>query len=241
MITESLVRDYRNQGFCVLPTRLSESELELLSTAADTLLNEPGQNSSDDRLHDIDRGQDRRHLRLRHEDLPELAAFVLGDQMQEIATALLGADPYLFVEQFVVKGPTTGASFAWHQDGGYVGFEHRPYLSLWIAVDAASESNGCVYILPRSLDDGVGLAPHEWDEANKERVGYLGDEKGVAMDCPAGTIVAFSSMTMHRSGPNTTGQPRRAYICQYSPEPILDPATGMPKHFAKPFPPGLSV
>jgi ectoine hydroxylase-related dioxygenase (phytanoyl-CoA dioxygenase family) len=43
---------------------------------------------------------------------------------------------------------------------------------------------------------------------------------------PAGSIVAFSSVTMHRTGANTTDQPRRALVCQYTAEPLLRPDTG---------------
>ena len=54
------------------------------------------------------------------------------------------------------------------------------------------------------------------------------------MVCPAGTAVAFSSRTLHRSGPNGTDRPRRAYIAQYSVEPIRNPESGELKRFAKP-------
>ena len=50
----------------------------------------------------------------------------------------------------------------------------------------------------------------------------------------AGTIVAFSSLTLHRSGANVTDRPRRAYVCQYTAEPLIVPETGEPKRFAKP-------
>ena len=48
--------------------------------------------------------------------------------MKAFVTPLLGPQPTLFNEQFVVKGPKTGG-LAWHQDSGYVGFDHVPYLS----------------------------------------------------------------------------------------------------------------
>lgn len=232
-MTQDFAIAYRRQGYCVLPDRLSGRELDGLIAAADALLAE----SVDDgggRYHDIGRGEARRFLRLRHEDFPEVEAFLLGDRMRGLATALIGPTPHLFVEQFVVKGANSGASFAWHQDGGYVGFDHRPYVTFWIALDAASEENGCIYVLPRDLDRQPQIEPHRWDAENKEKVGYEGDEPGIAVECPAGTVVAFSSLTLHRSGANAAERPRRAYVCQYSPEPIIDPATNRPRHFAKP-------
>ncbi len=232
MISQAHIQDYRSRGFCVLESGLSRDELKVLENTCEALLAEDVDDGGGS-VHDIGRGQDRRFLRLRHESFPELAGFVLGGRIGTLAKALLGAEPYLFVEQFVVKGPKTGANFAWHQDSGYVGFEHLPYLSLWISIDAATEANGCVSVLPRSLDGGIRVVPHRFDPVNKERVGYDGDDPGIAVECPPGSIVAFSSLTMHRSGPNTSDSARRAFLCQYSVEPILDPGTGEPKHFAK--------
>ena len=234
MSAESLTESYRRQGYCILPAALSATELGDLSAAADALLAEEADDDGNGRYHDIGRGDSRRFLRLRHEEFPAVEAFLMGDRMRELATALIGPTPHLFVEQFVVKGADSGASFAWHQDGGYVGFDHKPYVTFWIALDAATEENGCIYVLPRDLDREPQIEPHRWDARNKEKVGYDGDEPGIAVPCPAGTIVAFSSLTLHRSGANTTDRPRRAYVCQYSPEPIIDPATGQRRHFAKP-------
>ena len=173
-------------------------------------------------------------MRHRHEDFPDVERFLFGETVRAVTSACLGPTAYLFNEQFVVKGARTGASFAWHQDGAYVGFRHRPYLTIWVALDDTSEENGCVRVLPRNLDEDTSLVAHEWDAQGKEKVGYTGHDPGLALVASAGTVVAFSSTTLHRSGENRTDRPRRAYVCQYSPAPMLDPSTGLPKHFSKP-------
>ena len=43
---------------------------------------------------------------------------------------------------------------------------------------------------------------------------------------PAGSVVAFSSYTFHRSGANSTPNMRRVYLAQYSAEPIVDTRSG---------------
>ncbi|MEL6645035.1 MAG: phytanoyl-CoA dioxygenase family protein [Pseudomonadota bacterium] len=224
---------FQTQGYATFPQALDPSELATLRSACDTLLSEPVDDGGGDR-HKIGLGQARRFLAHRHEEFPEVERFLLGPKIDRILRTCLGQPGYLFNEQFVVKGSGTGASFAWHQDGAYVGFDHTPYLTVWIALDDTSEANGCVYLQPRDLAENPDLDPHEWLEASNELNGYTGDEPGLPMTCPAGTIVAFSSLTLHRSGPNTTDKPRRAYVCQYSVEPLRDPATGNLKRFAKP-------
>ncbi len=226
--------DFQSQGYRVFPSALDAGDLATLRDACDTLLNEPVDDGGNDGRHKIGLGQARRFLAHRHAEFPEVEAFLLSDKIGKILNKTLGSDGYLFNEQFVVKGAGKGASFAWHQDGAYVGFDHKAYVTVWIALDDATEENGCVYLIPRDLQANPDLDPHEWQDESNELNGYFGEDSGTAMTCPAGTIVAFSSLTLHRSGANTTGKPRRAYVCQYSVEPIIDPATGAPKRFAKP-------
>ena len=62
-------------------------------------------------------------------------------------------------------------------------------------------------------------------------MGYqcLDDSTGaVAVEAPVGSIVVFSSLTPHRTGPNLTDATRKAYIVQYAPDgaEVVDKATG---------------
>ncbi|WP_305985311.1 phytanoyl-CoA dioxygenase family protein [Roseibium sp. MMSF_3544] len=233
-MSETTMATFRKNGYAVFPGALSEEELTLLRKTCNTLLDEPVDDGGHSGRHKIGLGQSRRFLAHRHAEFPDVETFLLGEKISGITNACLGVSGQLFNEQFVVKGSGTGASFAWHQDGAYVGFDHTPYLTVWIALDDTTVENGCVYVLPRNLDDKPDLDRHEWQEDSNELNGYFGDETGEPMTCPAGTIVAFSSLTLHRSGPNTTDNPRRAYVCQYSAVPIKDPETGELKRFAKP-------
>ncbi len=223
--------DFRAKGYAVLPEPIPAQALSALRAAADALIAEPA--AADGGNHDINRGADRQFLHKRHADFPGVERFLFSPFLRDVTRIALG-EPHLFNEQFVVKGPRTGASFAWHQDGAYVPFEHRPYLSVWIALDDTTLENGALSILPRDLDRDGHIDPHRWDEVGKEKVGYDGPNEGIALPCPAGTMILFSSLTLHRSGANTTDRPRRAYLAQYSDGPILDPSTGNPRNFAKP-------
>lgn len=224
--------DFVERGYVTRVSPLSTDTLAMLRSVCDELLEEKPDDGGEG-LHNIGLGRRRQFLRHRHPDYPELEDFLLTGAPAKLAQDLLGGKAYLFNEQFVVKGANKGASFAWHQDGAYVGFNHPAYLTVWIALDDATEENGCVYILPRNLAKNPDIDPHRWVEDGSEMNGYFGDDVGRAVECPAGSIVGFSSLTLHRSGPNTTDRPRRAYVCQYSPEPIIDPSTGELKRFGK--------
>lgn len=232
LTTENDLKSFQDQGFAILPNALSDHELETLRTVCDDLLQEPPDDDNGGKSHNIGRGHDRRFLRHRHIDFQNLGGFVLGDGMKTFLRPFVGDKPYLFNEQFVVKAAHTGASFGWHQDGGYIPFAHRPYLTVWIALDDTSIDNGAVFLLPRTPDQGEQPVKHWWNEAEKEYVGYDGPDPGLPAEVPAGSVVVFSSLTLHRSSPNTTDRPRRGYVVQYSAEPIIDPDTGDNRLFA---------
>lgn len=225
---------FRKDGYVVIKGGLSAAELEGMRAACNELLDEPVNDGGQGDIHKIGLGEARRFLRHRHEEFAAVRDLILGEKLAGWTGDLLDGESFLFNEQFVVKGAGKGASFAWHQDGAYVGFDHAPYLTVWMALDDATEANGCVYLLPRDLDEKPGIDPHEWQDGTNELNGYSGDETGLAMTCKAGDVVIFSSLTLHSSGANTTDHRRRAFIAQYTPEPLLDPATSEPKRFAKP-------
>ena len=150
--------------------------------------------------------------------------FLFGDLMAELTHAVLGDEVYLFHEQYVVKAADKKTKFGWHQDSGYVGHYHKPYLSCWCALDDMSAANGTISILPYSR---AGMKPddlfdHELDEETNDKVGYKGDDPGDLVEFPAGSIAVFSSRTFHKSGANTTDKMRRSYLAQYSAEPIMN-------------------
>ena len=158
---------------------------------------------------------------------PYLWRFIFSPLMAEIARAALGDNVFLFNEQWVVKGPVQGMKFAWHQDSGYVKHrdnrtEHKPYLTCWCTLDDVSKENGTIYVLPHSKGGTKNTVfDHNREENTNDLVGYQGDDPGIVIEVPAGSIVSFSSYNLHRSGPNSTPNMRRVYLAQYSSEPIM--------------------
>jgi ectoine hydroxylase-related dioxygenase (phytanoyl-CoA dioxygenase family) len=134
----------------------------------------------------------------------------------------------------VVKGADQGMKFSWHQDSGYVGTPHTPYVTVWVTLDDVTVENGTVYILPYSKAGTRELVKHAEDPELRDKIGYTGDEEGIPVEIPAGSLAVFSSLVFHRSGANTTPRMRRIYLPQYSPEPIVKP-DGEIHAFADPF------
>lgn len=153
---------------------------------------------------------------------PRLEQILFSETTAAICRALIGDTAYLHNEQFVVKLRDERSSFAWHQDSGYTVYEggaekHAPYLTCWLALDDMSEENGTISLLPYSRAGTRELMEHRWSDEANAMIGYEGDDPGDPVVVPVGTIVAFSSVTLHRSGCNSTDRPRRSYFMAYTP------------------------
>lgn len=165
-----------------------------------------------------------------------LRDWVFSPAMAGLVRSTLGDEAQLFLEQFVVKGCDQGTRFGWHQDSGYVGYPHREYLSCWIALDDVDERNGTISVLPwtRAGADPRAVRPHTKEDGTNDMVGYDGADPGLPVIVPAGTVVAFSSRLLHRSGENLTDRLRRAWLVQYTAEPMFKP-DGQLQILAEPF------
>lgn len=237
MISNEHIKKYQEDGFFILKNAIPEKELEMVRNECGILIDE--QNKEMERLGtnelNLSRKNSRYFVFLAYKDRPQLGKFIFSDLMEEICKATIGDDAYLFWEQFVVKGTDPkGAEFTWHQDSGYVDYKHKPYVNAWVPLDDVSQENGTVSLLPYGLAGTKEKVEHKPVPGTNDREGYFGPEQGVSADCPAGSVVVFSSTTFHKSGANNTNKMRRAYAIQFSSEPIYE-ADGSLKGLAEPF------
>lgn len=245
LIGEEQMRQYHEEGYFILERIIPENHLTLLREECQRYidaLDAQMEREGVDKIGINHKGSRYFIAAYKQDRNPRLAEFLFSPLMRQICAATLGADPYLFVEQYVVKAAERGGKFSWHQDGGYIGHDHKPYLTCWCTLDNVTEENGTVYLLPYSRAGSRGLAPHVKDPETNDKVGYFGPDPGIPVILPAGSIACFSSTVFHRSGPNTTDRMRRIYLAQYSEEPILKRDGSGPWNLAEPFPaPGVTA
>lgn len=223
VITEQQKQQYHTEGYCILERAVPPDVLESLRNECQHFIDviNSEMDAEGVTVKGINHRDKRYFIARRHKDSQVLRNFLFSDLMAQVVRATVGPEAYLFVDQFVVKMAEVGMKFAWHQDSGYVGHPHPEYLSAWVAMDDMTEENGTIYVLPYSRAGVRETVKHVKEEGTNDMVGYHGDDPGIPVIVPAGTIVCFSSNCFHRSGANTTKNPRRSYLCQYSPKPIL--------------------
>ncbi len=225
-IAEELRDQYRREGYMFLENVIPEEQVEGLRQECQRYIAryDAEMEAKGVTVQGINHYKKRYFISRRGMESPTITQFLFSERMAAVCRATLGDTAYLFHEQYVVKFAEVGTKFGWHQDSGYVGHYHRPYLSCWCALDDMTIENGTVSVLPYSA---IGMQPddlydHRIEDASNDKIGYRGDHPGVPAIVPAGSIVVFSSRTFHRSGPNATSGIRRCYLAQYSAEPIMN-------------------
>jgi len=146
---------------------------------------------------------------------PLLREFCSGPVFRDLCLDLIGPNVRLYWDQAVYKKPGTVDSFPWHQDNGYTFIDPQQYLTCWVALTDATEQNGCPWVIPGLHRRGT-LAHRTSD------LGFVcvdeAPPEAVAVSARAGSIVVFSSLTPHATGPNRTDATRKSYIVQFAPE-----------------------
>lgn len=229
VITDELREQYQTEGYMILENVIPTDLLQMLREECSYFLGytDAEMDARGNKTEGITHRSKRYFIGNRYRMSPRLWQFIYSPVMAEIAQAALGPDVYLFNEQWVVKGAEQGMKFAWHQDSGYVKHgdrltTHRPYLTCWCTLDDVSEENGTVYLLPHSRGGtSHTIFDHTQEPGTNDLIGYTGNDPGIPIIAPAGSVVAFTSYNFHRSGANTTSRMRRIYLAQYSAEPLM--------------------
>jgi phytanoyl-CoA hydroxylase len=137
-------------------------------------------------------------------------------RLADALEAVIGPDIEFLSDKIVYKSADIGFASPWHQDWPY--WEGRNKISVWIALDPATEENGCLKLMPGSHK---ALASHDGDSSDGHGFGYRLDQstvdesKAVSAPCDAGDAVVFHDLTLHASHPNTSGRDRWTLISTY--------------------------
>jgi len=222
-VTPTQIQQYRTQGFIVIEGFLDAAELEHWRTVTAEAIQ---MRLGDKTILNNQANPDTFYAQvftqcLRLADIhPGMAEIMFDEKLGRLAGTLSGVDGIrIWHDQALVK-PPYGNHTAFHYDNPFWSFHSRNSISMWVALDDATLSNGCLWYLP-----GTHL------EAGFQPVGIgenMGDIfkfypqwktiKAIAAPAPAGSAVFHNSLIGHGAGTNMTPYPRRAMTCAYMPD-----------------------
>ena len=216
-LTQDQIDKYNNDGFVLLEKALAVEKLQEIIETMDQLAYETDaflRTLEDERLSIAESGAILFgiHPCLRSEMVKQ---FISQQPFTDICHDLIGPDVRLYWDQLVYKQTEKPRRFPWHQDNGYGFVEPQQYLTCWIPLVDVHVGNGCPWIVPKVHRKGT--LSHKYVEP----LGYecFNDHPdAIPVEAEAGSIVIFSSLTPHKTGPNVSEETRKAYIIQYAPD-----------------------
>tara|TARA_B100001146_G_scaffold224690_1_gene243604 strand:+ start:2614 stop:3429 length:816 start_codon:yes stop_codon:yes gene_type:complete len=256
VISESLVSEFRREGWIKLPRLIGDEQLARLqeiyeieeATGSSTLSGEIGEDGVKDsfayQTHpDMAKmWSNRIDLRLRWPELQGLVRLY-----SKVALALIGCPEVLvFWDKTFTKPPIAEGTrqSVWHQDLPYNPIDRRGFLSVWIAVEDVSEEMGAMRFIPRSHRLGplgrldlVGQ-DHGWEELLRSDDLEIVSPP-VTQPLAAGEATVHDGLTLHGAGENRSGNPRRGWTIIYIPSDTR--WTGGPHPHAKNNIPGMEL
>ena len=146
----------------------------------------------------------------------------LDEGVAAIACELLGARTVqLLQDALLLKPPARAGSIALHQDFSYTGYLDRPSgLAVGLALTDATVDSGCLYVVDGSHAWGLvgglhlfasGLASDLDARLTPAQRAHVAAAT-IPLDVQAGDVTIHHCLTLHGSGGNASGRPRKTVI-----------------------------
>lgn len=218
-LTEEQMTAYRQDGYVIARGYFNEEEINRLQAKAfnDESLYERAWNKKDGT------GQVSKVCLWQKTGDDFYSMFSRSKRLAEPVEQLIGEPIYHTSTKIMMKEPFVGGAWEWHQDFGYW---HQDNLMLYpkaiscmIAINRATEENGCLQVLKGSHH--IGRLDH----------GKTGDQKGADMvfveeamkyhelvnvELAPGDVLFFHCNLLHKSNQNRSSEPRWSMITAFN-------------------------
>ncbi len=232
-ITEQQLESYRRDGFVVVEDFLDADELEVWrDTVAKAVDGRQGRRfTTDDVMTEefVESEQTEFYAKVFDQLVnlwqtdEGLRKLILDPRIGEMAATLAGVDGVrVWHDQALIKKPYANPT-AFHLDAPYWSFTSADAISIWIALDDATEANGCLYFFPGShketTTENVGIGHNVG--AIFEVYPQFADRPATSGAMRAGSCSFHSGLTVHGAGANMTNGLRRAMTCAFMPDGMV--------------------
>lgn len=219
-LTEVQVTQFETDGYLIVKGLFSEYDLQTIEQAFEEIshtivpgLFEPELKAAvDDPL--------KRYPRVMHPHRfnETVKNYMLHKPVMDVLADLYGEEAFAAQSMFYYKPPGSRGQ-ALHQDNFYLQVEPGNCIAAWTAVDAATEENGGLLVVPKTGDYALSC-PDVADANESFTTHYVKppkDEKAIPALMDKGDVLFFIGNLIHGSYRNKTkDQFRRAFICHYA-------------------------
>lgn len=212
------IEDYNKDGYFFERNLFSSEEIYLL---AETARNDHAMDKASSSMDDGE-GNDVRLSLWNHPGNGIYGMIARCERIVNRVEQLLDDEVYHYHSKMILKDAKVGGAWAWHQDYGYWyqnGLLFPNLCSVMIAVDKATEENGCLQVLKGSHKMGRINHILSGDQAGAD-LEYVEEAKKqletIQCEMNPGDALFFHPNTLHCSASNLSDKARWALICCYN-------------------------
>ena len=150
-----------------------------------------------------------------HDLDPVFDAFSHTPELAALVDSLGYQEPGVIQSMYIFKPPRIGGEVVCHQDSTFLYTEPESCTGFWFALEDATLENGCMHFIPGGHRES--LKARNYRRADGTLVTETLDDtpwdedRRVAAEAKAGTLVIFHGRAPHMSGPNLSDKSRHAY------------------------------
>ena len=208
MLTKKQIKQYQEDGFVIPDFKMSEKDLFEIEDKHNQLINKFPEYKNYCPA-----------VLLKDESFLK---YCLNDKILDFVEQLLGGKVALWNSSFFAKPSHNGFETPWHQDGQYWPINPLSTCTVWLAIDDATEENGCLRFIKgshkdkklkdHSQNDKKNLTLHQ--ELNKNEYDI---SKSVNLLLKRGQISLHDVYLIHGSKENKSPNSRRAMTMRFMP------------------------
>ncbi|MBN64200.1 MAG: phytanoyl-CoA dioxygenase family protein [Gemmatimonadetes bacterium] len=160
-----------------------------------------------------------------HRTCRSIHDLVTAPRILDYVQDLLGQDLICWGTHYFCKMPGEGKRVSWHQDASYWPLTPARTVTVWLAIDDASEENGAMQVIPGSHLHGQVDYEHSAVEEDNVLNQTVCDprkygEAPVALAMRAGQISLHADLLLHGSEPNRSTQRRCGLTMRFVPSDV---------------------
>jgi Phytanoyl-CoA dioxygenase (PhyH) len=242
MLDASCLKKYQEDGWLVPAFRLSPAKVKALQDALEALIAQNPDVRPEKLVSAHLEGESSEGVRGH-------AAFLALAQDTDIVnmvSELIGPDVILWGCHVFCKPAGKGFETPWHQDGHYWPIRPLATCTVWVALEASTQANGCLRVIPGS-HQGEHLHPHLHEDRTdltlnqRLAAGSFEEAQAVNIELQPGEMSLHDVYMIHGACANTSPQRRTGVALRYMPassvfERNLNPVegkSGIPVDFAR--------
>lgn len=221
LISDTAVRQFREQGFCVVEGLFGQSEVdEMEAFFEDYKLRGGKVYDGGLEFHEVDPTKNQLRAMHPHRYSRKAMEWFLHPRVADVLEVLLES-PAIGAQTMYYFKPPGAKGQGMHQDNFYLLSAPATCIAAWTAVDAADEENGCLWVAPGSHRKEIyclnGSQAEKWFDYGDSHISPFPREfKPVPVPVPRGSTLFFGGNLVHGSGPNRTkDRSRRTFIGHY--------------------------